>query len=270
MALVGAIVLVTAAPAAAQAETVDGVCEIRSTEADVVAEEAAVTLTNTRVEAVISEEAIVRWHDVGLLEAGENLVPGSIVTTVAATGVLEGSQTTDAVEFAATTTVNDPDGRPATADETATPMVVTADLPDTTWTPSGTAQGFSIVGSDLRLRLFFGVISVDVACSPGALPAQFASTGAPTDPPPLVEGVIYNVPPLWLPISGYADLTTTTTAPTSTTTATDPTTTDPTTTPSGPSGPLPHTGPALTIVLVIGGLLLLDLGYFSLSATRGE
>ncbi|NIU21539.1 MAG: hypothetical protein GWN79_21815, partial [Actinobacteria bacterium] len=79
--------LMMTAPAAAQSDAEEG-CEIRSIEADVVVDATTVTLTNTRIEAVISEAAVKRWHDLGFLVAGVNSIPGTIGTTIAAAGAL--------------------------------------------------------------------------------------------------------------------------------------------------------------------------------------
>ena len=197
------------------------------------------TLTNTRMEVAVSDAAIVAFHGVGLLAKGENVVPGTVVATISASGTREREQTTNRVDFTASSTVTDPDGIPGTGDESAAVMVVDTALPDTVWSGLGPAQTFSIVGSDLELRLFFGVIEVDVLCTPGALPVEFATTGSST-----------------------TTTTTTTAAPTTTTTAA------PTTTAPGPPSPLPTTGPVRTAVMLVTGLVLLDLGYLAASSTR--
>lgn len=251
VALIGAFVLLLADPAAAQLDFVEGACEIRSISGDVQVDGSTITLTDTQMEAAVSEAAIVRFHDVGFIVKGSNEIPGTVVATIAATGTGKKSQTTDAVAFTSQTTVTDPDGLPDTDDESATPMIIATGLPDTTWVAQGPAQRFSIVGSDLKIRLLFGLVDVDVPCKPGALPVEFAvaQTGGTTT----------------------TTTTTTTSAPSTTTTAPPTTTTTaaptPTTT-APPNNQLPHTGPVRTAVMIVVGVLLLDLGYLATSATR--
>lgn len=118
-------------------------------------------------------------YNLGLLQVGENTVPGTIKTVIEGTNTIEGTQTTPITAIAITFTITDPDGTPGTGDETATDASVTVNYPDQTWTagPAGAIEFredtvtplSTTVGGIVITATIGGFLTVRFGCDPGTV-----------------------------------------------------------------------------------------------------
>ena len=191
---------------------------------------ASVQLTNITQSVALPGAIFVAGYNLGLLQAGQNTVPGTIATTIEGTNTVEGTQNTSTENISVTFTITDPDGTPGTGDETGTDAVVQVTYDDQTWTANGdiefredtvTPQSATVAGIRIT-AVVGGVLTVRFGCNPGTVGGT-PEVIALTDPAPSFATVTVEGG------STTTSLTTTTTAPT-TTAPTTTTTTPPTTT----------------------------------------
>ena len=160
-------------------------------------------LTNIsqRTTAPGSGALFVSLYDSGLLTVGVNTFPGTVKTAIEGTNTVEGTQTTPATAVALISTITDPDGVPATGDESATDGTVTVAYPDQTWTagPAGPIEFREDTVTPLSptvggiLETFFG--TVNFGCDPGTLDASGLATGITlTDPAPSFASIPVSQP----------------------------------------------------------------------------
>ena len=108
-----------------------------------------VTLTGATVAVDVPATLLIAGYNLGLLVKGANAIPVTTFVARQATNVDIGGGVKGTLvkkdNFIATvsTTITDPDGIPATGDETATPLAINQSLPDWTVTPLGGDVAFS-------------------------------------------------------------------------------------------------------------------------------
>ena len=131
-----------------------------------------ITLSGGAISANIPAGILVAGYNLGLLTLGVNSIPNTLRVARSATNVdigggVSGTKTqVDVLSLSLSTTIGDPDGTPATGDETATPMAVNEPLPNMVVTPLGGNVVFSQGG-------------------PGTLPVIPAGVAAPGAVTPL-------------------------------------------------------------------------------------
>ncbi|TPW13800.1 MAG: Htaa domain-containing protein [Acidimicrobiaceae bacterium] len=135
-----------------------------------------ITLSGGTVSSAIPATILLAGYNLGLLTTGLNNIPTTVWVARSATNVdigggVAGTKTqVDVLSLTLVTTITDPDGIPATLDETATPLAVNEVLPNFIVTPLGGNVAFS-------------------QAAPGSLPTIAAGVAAPTAVTPL--GSIY-------------------------------------------------------------------------------
>jgi hypothetical protein len=104
----------------------------------------------------------------GLLTTGVTNIPANVTLTLLGSNTSLGSQTLPPMSVTGTTTISDPSPDNKTSgDETATPLTVTANVPTTTWTPTGGPVALSLGNSSTSALVAGGIITVTFACVPG-------------------------------------------------------------------------------------------------------
>ncbi len=126
-----------------------------------------VTLSGTTIAAEFPSAVLVAGYNLGLLTTGLNTIPGTMDVTILASNTSETSQTFPGIAISGETTITDPDGIPGNGDETATPLVVSINVPDSQWTPTGGDISFSDGGSVTTASVFNGLVKVSFKCQPG-------------------------------------------------------------------------------------------------------
>jgi hypothetical protein len=213
-----------------------------------------ITLSGVTFQADVPATLLVAGYNLGLLTLGANNIPVKGWVSIQATNTAEGSvvrQFTTSV----TTTIADPNGIPGTGDETATPLAVTVDLAESTWTPLGGVVHFRQGGSIptipagvvaagattpagsifINAQVADGLIKANFDCSPGT--TNISPPGGTSGPTftPATPGDFETVE-----VIGGEEPTTTSSSSTTTTTTT--TTVAPSTTPTTEGPPPPITG----------------------------
>jgi hypothetical protein len=227
-------------------------------------------LTNINQSVALPGAIFVAGYNLGLLQVGQNSVPGTIATTIEGTNTVQGTQNTSTENISVTFTITDPDGVPGSGDETGTDAVIQVTYDDMNWTVGSTfpaiefredtvtPQSTTVAG--LRITATIGgSLTVRFGCNPGVVVPGPPETIQLTDPAAsfasVVGGPTTTIPSTTEPTTTVPTSTTepTTTVPTSTTeptstTPTTPTTTPPTTTTTAPTttGPTTPTTPTTT------------------------
>ena len=141
----------------------------------------ALLLTGTSVQGAFSGATMAAAYNLNLLSVGPNVVPIEIFSTINATNTVEGTAT-DTQSDTVVVTITDPDGQPGTGDETGTDLIVTANWPDTVWTPTGGNVAFTQGTFIVTTSLLGGTLEVDIGpCEPGT-PAVDGLSFTPSNP----------------------------------------------------------------------------------------
>lgn len=157
-----------------------------------------VTLSGTTVSVDVPADLLLAGYRLNLLNVGDNILPGTIAATIAASNSVEGSQN-QSVATAVTATIVDPTpANRSSGDESALPISVSnLPLSDTTWTPAaGGTMAFSESDVYIAVQVAGGLVTADFQCQPGtssvdgttwtpaaATPFDTVSVVAPPAPP---------------------------------------------------------------------------------------
>jgi hypothetical protein len=198
----------------------------------------AVTLSGATFKIDVPGAVLVTGYRLGLLTAGSNSIPADVNVTLLGTGTQPADQVLGPIAVTGTTTISDP--TPASknsGDETATPLSVTATIPTSTWTATGTDVALRLGTSTTTAKVGpGGVLPVTFECTPGTP----TPSGCGAAPLPACTGT--NPVPAQPFATGAGATTTTTTTGGSTTTTTG----GSTTTTTGPSTTTTTTGATTT------------------------
>lgn len=128
-----------------------------------------VTLSGTTVSVDVPADLLLAGYRLNLLSVGNNILPGNIDATVAATNSVEASQTVSAAVSVTATIIDPTPADKSSGDESALPISVSnLPLSDTTWTAvSGGAMDFTQSNVYIAVSVAGGLITVDFACQPG-------------------------------------------------------------------------------------------------------
>lgn len=188
---------------------------------------ATVTLSGATFTIDVPGGTLLAGYGLGLLSAGVNNIPAKVNLTILGSGTEQTSQTLPPISVTGTTTITDPTTDNKTSgDETATPLSVTATVPDSTWTATGPTVALSLGDSTTTAEVGpGGIIKVTFTCTPGT-----PSPAGCGDPP--AADCTGTTPVAAQPFASSGAVETTTTTAGGTTTTTGATTTAVTTTPT--------------------------------------
>ncbi len=119
------------------------------------------------IDIAFSASESVAMYDLGLGVIGVNSISIDIQPTVLGTGTAEPGQTLPVTTVSTTFSITDPDGTPGTGDETGTPILASAQLPDTTWTPTTDVVQFTSAGAELTITFSSPAGTASLSCQPG-------------------------------------------------------------------------------------------------------
>jgi hypothetical protein len=127
-----------------------------------------ITLAGATFGIDVPSATLLAGYGLGLLTTGVNNIPANVTLTLLGSNTSQGSQTLPPMSVTGTTTISDPSPDNKTSgDETATPLTVTANVPTTTWTPTGGPVALSLGNSSTSALVAGGIITVTFACVPG-------------------------------------------------------------------------------------------------------
>jgi hypothetical protein len=194
-----------------------------------------ITLSNTKVTVNVPPDLLLLGYNANLLDNGET-IPSTLSLTIAGSNTTEGTHTYPLISSSPKLSIKDPDGIRGSGDETASPLSVSSNLPDTTWHPTDATQPVFFTQTNAVIKASLnvsGTTLVDTQTCSAKNPTAFVAVAA--------EGTGVPVQP---------EGSTTTTAPTTTGSTT-----------------LPRTGGQTVLLLVIAAVML-DLGLMAIAATR--
>jgi hypothetical protein len=209
-----------------------------------------VTLAGAQFKIDVPGATLLAGYGLGLLSAGTNSIPASVNLTLLASNTKEGSQTLPPMSVTGVTTITDPTPANKTSgDETAAPLSVTADVPESKWSPTGGDVAIRLGDSSTQAQVGpGGIIKVTFTCTPGT------PTPAGCGPAPAAACTGTNPVPAeaftTVSLGGGSGSTTTTTSSGSTTTTTAP---GSTTTTSPPGSTTTTTKPSTTTTTMTTG-----------------
>lgn len=162
-----------------------------------------ITLSGATFGIDVPSTVLLAGYGLGLLTTGTNNIPATVNVDLLATNTAQGTQTVPPLNVVGVTTISDPTPSNKTSgDETATPLAVSATIPDMTWTPTGGPIALSLGDSSTSALVAGGIITVTFECTPGT-PGPTGCGPAPltacttTIPVPAVpfDTVTVNAPP---------------------------------------------------------------------------
>lgn len=162
-----------------------------------------ITLAGATFGIDVPSATLLAGYGLGLLTIGVNTIPATVNLDIIGTNTTQGTQTLPPLNVTGTTTIDDPTPANKTSgDETATPLSVTANLPTTTWTPTGGDVGLRLGSSSTSALVAGGIITVTFVCTPGTPgpagcgdpPLADCTTTIPVDAVPF-STVVVTAPP---------------------------------------------------------------------------
>jgi hypothetical protein len=128
----------------------------------------SITLAGATFQIDVPSTVLLSGYGLGLLVLGTNTIPATVNLHLLGSNTAEADQTLPPLSVTGVTTISDPTPADKTSgDETATPLSVTANLPTTTWTPTGGTVGLSLGSSNTSALVAGGIITVTFSCTPG-------------------------------------------------------------------------------------------------------
>jgi hypothetical protein len=153
-----------------------------------------ITLSGATFGIDVPPTVLLAGYGLGLLTVGTNNIPANVSVTLLGSNTSQVSQAVGPLAVVGVTTITDPTPADKTSgDESATPLAVSAPIPDTTWTPTGGAVALSLGNSSTTALVGpGGIIAVTFSCTPGtpgpvgcgALPLPACTTTIPTPAAP--------------------------------------------------------------------------------------
>jgi hypothetical protein len=164
-----------------------------------------ITLAGATFQIDVPSGTLLAGYGLGLLTLGVNNIPATVNLHLLGSNTSEGNQLLPPLSVTGVTTISDPTpGNKTSGDETATPLTVTANLPTTTWTPTGGNVALSLGDSSTSALVAGGLITVTFDCTPGIpsgppagcgpAPAPTCTTTTPVPALPF-DTVTVNAPP---------------------------------------------------------------------------
>jgi hypothetical protein len=158
-------------------------------------------LTSISLTTAVPGSMFVAGYNLGLLSVGLNTVPGTLRAVIDASNTVEGSQSTNTVATAVSTTITDPDGVPGTGDETATDAPAVGLFANQTWTAGAsgtidfhehpdTALTGSAGGGIIAVATIGGFLTVQIHCTPGTVAGSNPGTPTFITPPTIASTTI--------------------------------------------------------------------------------
>jgi len=141
-----------------------------------------ITLAGATFGIDVPSATLLAGYGLGLLVAGVNNIPADVTLNVLGSNTTQGTQSVGPLSVVGVTTITDPTPADKTSgDETATPLAVSANLPTTTWTPTGGNVALSLGTSSTSALVAGGLITVTFNCTPGT-PGPVGCGPAPLTP----------------------------------------------------------------------------------------